>query len=265
MLNIVKEKIQSRINAYFYYHFMPHVQKLVIQNSRYECDNTKGCKKNKVVYTCLTGNYDTLPLHEYIDTMYDYMCFTDNPNLLRCGWYGAWQIKPLVFAELNNQLNNRWHKTHPHVLFPDYDESIYIDSNVCILTNYLFEVISQRQESLIIPKHYKNDCIYAEVVDVKKYRLADAESIQKMMAILHENNFPKHYGLNENNIIYRKHNDKKIVKVMEEWWHFIKDITKRDQLSLAYVLWKNGISPDDIAIPNARTDDKNFFIYGHKK
>lgn len=53
--------------------------------------------------------------------------------------------------------------------------------------------------------------------------------------------FPANYGLYEANIIYRKHNNEQIKKMCEEWWWFIKNLAKRDQLSLTYVCWKNNI------------------------
>ena len=75
---------------------------------------------------------------------------------------------------------------------------------------------------------------------------------------------PRNYGLNETNIIYRKHNSKKIKKIMTEWWNMIKNYSKRDQLSLSYILWKNNIPVNKICIDNARIDIKNFKIYTHK-
>jgi len=39
--------------------------------------------KRMGVYTCITGNYDVLPKHTYINTDYDYVCFTDNKKLLK--------------------------------------------------------------------------------------------------------------------------------------------------------------------------------------
>lgn len=48
-------------------------------------------KKRKVVYTCLTGNYDNLPLHSYLDGEWDYVCFTDSSELLEYGG-GVWSV-----------------------------------------------------------------------------------------------------------------------------------------------------------------------------
>ena len=74
---------------------------------------------------------------------------------------------------------------------------------------------------------------------------------------------PKNYGLNETNILLRRHNVPQIIKLMDEWWSYIEKYTKRDQLSLSYVLWKNDISIDDISFKNARFDNGNFQFLDH--
>ena len=51
---------------------------------------------------------------------------------------------------------------------------------------------------------------------------------------------------------------------MEEWWEFIRDYTKRDQLSLSYVLWKHSIKPSDIAIDNLRKRPEAVEFVQHK-
>lgn len=212
-------------------------------------------KKNKVLYTCITGGYEGLLLQEYLNPEWDYVCFTDSENLLNYKNYGAWQIRPLEFNELDNTKNNRWHKTHPHVLFPDYRESIYIDGNIIFTGRQIFDEIQNKKLNLVIPEHW-SDCIYTEIKSVREKNFDSEENIKKIESFLKENNFPEHYGLNENNLIYRVHNDSKIIKIMEEWWAFIRDFTKRDQLSLVYVLWKNSIKPSEIKIKNLRARAK---------
>ena len=51
---------------------------------------------NKVVYTCITGAYDTLrqPLATRPD--WDYICFTDNSSEKSDG---VWQLRPVPLAE----------------------------------------------------------------------------------------------------------------------------------------------------------------------
>ena len=266
MLSAAKKKIKKKFYSLIDSHIMTQVQKQLAVHLLYSADEAnKKSQNKKVVYTCLTGNYDNLPLHQYLEPTYDYVCFTDNPSLLSHKCYGEWEIRPLAFSELSNQLNNRYHKTHPHILFPEYEESIYLDANISIKSDLLFREIEEKGGSLVIPIHYKNDCIYQEAVDVEKAQRDSTANIKNMLSILKADGFPAHYGLNENNVIYRKHHDKKIIEIMEQWWHFIKDVTKRDQLSLSYVLWKNGIAIDDIAIPNVRIDRENFLFFSHTK
>lgn len=38
--------------------------------------------KSGVVYTCITGAYDGLIVHKFVNPAYDYVCFTDNEKLL---------------------------------------------------------------------------------------------------------------------------------------------------------------------------------------
>lgn len=217
-------------------------------------------KRSKVIYTCLTGDYDNLPTHEYINNEYDYVCFTDNKNLLSLENYGAWKIKPLVFDELDNVRNNRWHKTHPHILFPEYEWSVYVDSNISIKSDWLFTEIEGKKSNIIIPIHFERNCIFSELDAVLEAGKENFENVQKMRDFLEKESFPREYGLNENNVIYRKHNNIDIIQIMEEWWGFISNYTKRDQLSLSYVLWKHNIRPIDISIHNLRNliNDVNF-------
>jgi hypothetical protein len=218
-------------------------------------------KRNKVIYTCITGNYDSIVHHEYINFDYDYICFTDNKDLLQIGSYGVWKVKPLRYNEHDNVRNNRWHKIHPHVLFPGYTESIYIDGNINVRTDLYFNLIRE-DDIMRIPIHGGHDCIYKEGKVIAKSGRDTKENVSRMLDFLTKEKFPEHYGLNENCIIYRKHNDEKIIKMMDMWWKFIKDYSKRDQLSLSYILWKFNIKPENIALPNPRYNDDNFVFYG---
>ena len=254
------ELSQTKTEIYNLFHQSKRNQKTLISNLRH----VSSIKQNKnVVYTCLTGNYDELYLPEYIDNDWDYICFTDNEDLLKNDAYGIWKTYPLQFSELDNTRNNRWHKTHPHVLFPNYERSLYIDSNLIIRSDWIFKEIDKNGKDMLIPSHFERNCIYDEIETVKLLKKDDEQRVQKMIDFLNNHQFPHNYGMNENNCIYRKHNEPLIVEIMEEWWSFIRDYSKRDQLSLSYVLWKHGIKPSDIAIPNLRTKYKDFQFINH--
>ena len=242
---------------------------LSLKKELLELKGNKDKSSKKVVYTCLIGRYDNLFVHTYINNDWDYICYTDDKYLIDAKIYGNWIIKPLQFNELDNTRNNRWHKLHPHIILKDYDISLYIDSNIDITTSYVFECINNainNDEKISIPKHYLRDCLYKEAEIICENNVDNPDIVKSQMKIYKDEKFPEHYGLAENNCIYRKHNDELIIKTMEEWWYWIENYSKRDQLSLFYSLWKNGIKMEkyltDIPI---RYDFNNFNWFYHKK
>ncbi|MBQ2870174.1 glycosyltransferase [bacterium] len=233
---------------------------------KFMLQSIKRASKRRVVYTCISGDCDIVPIiQNYYNPDWDYVCFTDNKTLNRLKRFAMWKIRPLKFDGLDSTRNARWHKTHPSELFPDYDESVWIDGNINILTNYLFLKIEQSNKDMLIPIHYCRSCVYKEANVVKKLKRDCPEIVNKYLSLIENDNFPKNYGLNETNIIYRRHNVPAIINVMNEWWRIIENHSKRDQLSLSYVLWKNDIKIDDISIENARIDYENFKMYTHNK
>ena len=223
-----------------------------------EYKKQSSAKRKKVIYTCITDMYDEICQHTYINFDYDYICFSDNNELLKLEEYGIWKIRPLEYTKFCNTKNSRWHKMHPHILFPDYDESIWIDANINIVTDYLFDLIKPESKYKIkIPLHFDRNCIYQEIKSVLYYGKDSKEATDKVLELLEYDNFPENYGLNETCIIYREHNDKEIIEIMNSWWEMIEHYSKRDQLSLSYILWKKGIVPKDIGIPNATIDNTN--------
>ena len=233
-----------------------------------EYKNKNSNKRENVIYTCIAGNYDELRQHAYINFDYDYICFTDNEKLLKFEEFGIWKIRPLEYTKLDNARNNRWHKTHPHIILPNYNKSIYVDANINIISDYLFSVLEMENKHKIkIPVHPDKNCIYREIKTVLKFKRDTKEAVEKVNKLLKNENFPKNYGLNENCVIYREHNDEKVIKIMNSWWEMIEHYSRRDQLSLSYILWKNGIRPEDIGIPNTRTSINNvsYKCYQHKR
>lgn len=225
-------------------------------------------KATTVVYTCITNDYDDIyeiETYKYLNKDCDYVCFTDNEEHIKLGQIGIWEIKPLQCNEGNNTLNNRWHKTHPHILFPQYEDSIYIDANINILTNKLFENIKTIDQNIVLPIHFNNVCIYHEYEWALKSSIDKKENVEKGFQIITESKMPRNYGFTENNIIYRKHHQQNVINLMEDWWNFIKNYTQRDQLSFSYLLWKYNIEIENITFKNARVDIENFYVFDHKK
>lgn len=222
-------------------------------------------RATKVLYTCLIQDYDELmPIH-HMEPDWDYVCFTDDEALLRNEFYNGWEMhKADNPKNLDPTRLNRWYKVHPHLLFPEYEESIYIDSNINILTRFLYDLASSRNQKILLPKHFSAPNIYEHFHWAMASGIDDKKILQQQKQFYVKEGFPESIGLGENNILYRKHNLPEMIQLMEDWWNMIVQYSKRDQLSLAYVMWKNNIIIDDYFFYGSRSDLTNFLFVAHK-
>ena len=78
----------------------PYEDRIDDHVARYREAKEKRTKCEGAVYTCVTGQYDSmahLKFHEYLDPAWDYILYTDNDALLKNAAYGAWDVRPLEF------------------------------------------------------------------------------------------------------------------------------------------------------------------------
>lgn len=194
-----------------------------------------------VVYTCISGQYDSLIEPLFVNKDVDYVCFTDQPFTSN-----IWQIRPIP-EELNylSQVKKqRYIKVNPHKYLSDYETSVWVDANITIKgnINYLINVVKWSISSITVPKHPIRSCIYEEANACIQYNKDVPEIALKQVKEYKEEGFPENYGLVQTGIMFRKHNDPKCIKFMERWWDEIEEHSHRDQLSFNYVSWKTGIN-----------------------
>ena len=196
-------------------------------------------RNKKVIYTCVTGGYDSIIEPSYITDGFDYVCFTDNLGMNS----DIWEIRPLPKETegLSQVKKQRFVKINPHLLLKEYDISIWVDGNVSIksdLNKFIGETLKD-DISIYVPKHPTRSCIYKEAGAVLSMRKDKREIVNPQMARYKKEGFPENYGLLQSNILLRKHNNEDCIKLMEAWFEELKDNSHRDQLSFNYVLWKN--------------------------
>lgn len=191
--------------------------------------------KKDVVYTAIFGNYDQIPaVNPNWDC--DFVCFTDNQNLVSTGW----EMRIVQNNSESPSIANRRYKIFPNIYLPEYDRSLYIDGNIKIMADPKVLFNTYLSEGLIaIPKHSERNCAYEEALFCIEVQLVNEETTKKQMARYEAEGFPKKFGLSENSIIFRKHLDSKIVALMNYWWEEFSLGGKRDQLSLQYLIWKH--------------------------
>ena len=230
-------------------------------------ENKSRRTSKSVVYTCITNDYDDLSAiscHYYVDPDWDYVCFSDNPQLIAQKQLGVWEIRPLVFDQLDNTRNNRYHKILPHRLFPEYEQSVYLDANINILTPYLFNEIKIRNKIFLAPFMLEFTCLYHSAQWMLDEQI-DKPQLEKQLAYFRQQGFPENYGMFENNLLYRKHNLPEVQNMMEHWWKWVSEYCRRDQASLAYVFWDAHLPIRPFSIHNVWADYKNYCIFPHIK
>lgn len=199
--------------------------------------------KKFVVYTVLVGGYDDVLQPKVVDDRFDYILFSNDFKETKQGVWSVREIPRVV--ENDNKRLSRYPKTHPERLLSDYKASLYIDANIQIQDQWVYdrfvELYAQGIEfagiQLVLTGR---DCIYEHSFDMCQNLLEHDYIAIKQCHLLHELGFPRHFGLNENNVLYRIHNGK-MKATDEEWWEWILNYSSRDQFSFMYCLWKNGV------------------------
>ncbi len=202
-------------------------------------------QNNKVIYSCITGNYDEVPVHDYVDDSWDYLLYTDNNSLLENEKIHHWKIRKLEFAGLDSTRNARFHKLNPHLLFPEYKYSLWLDGNINIKRRVYYKRVESfiaQKEKIVVPKHYVCNCSYDEALELKAQRIDYKKIIDAEIEFLEAEKFPHDIGLYDTSMIFREHNDNTIISAQELWWQMLVNYSRRDQLSFVYSFWKYEIN-----------------------
>jgi hypothetical protein len=199
--------------------------------------------KKIVAYTAIVDNYNPLQNPLYIDPQIDYVCFTDQPKWCSLVNNTVWKCRPFPRMDLDATRMNRYVKILPHLFFPEYEYSIYVDGSIRI-TGDVRELLNQYgHPNMLSFKHPRRSCIYEEGKVCIEMRKEDPDTITRQLEAYRSEGFPERFGLTENNVLIRQHNNPIIIKLMEDWWREVITKSRRDQLSFPYVAWRNGFWP----------------------
>lgn len=222
--------------------------------------------RDKVIYTCITSAYDYLLDHKYINSDWDYICFTDtdfDKTELK-----SWQVKPLSYKDEDVRKTQRWHKINPHKLLNKYRYSIYLDANIEATKKDFFEVVEELIEDdtkVAFAKHPQRDCVYDEIEACIALKKDDPKIMRSQIDEIKSKGFPRHFGMYAGGIIFRQHNDDKVTKLMQNWWEMVEKYSYRDQLSLPYVLWQNKMSVTELPFTIFDNQNEPLYYWPHNK
>ncbi len=223
------------------------------------------CEDKIAIYTVITGAYDHVLEPYCLPDNCDYFVFTD---IDFDDSASAWQKReiPDSLQGLSDIEKNRYLKMHPQELFDEYKYSIYVDGNVQVVTDLTEYVNKIGPTGMGTHLHPVRDCVYEEMQEVVRLGKEENGNIERHEAYMKRTGMPRHYGLLECNVIAREHHNRTCIKLMEEWWQEFEMYSKRDQISLPHVLYKNGIKVQEVGIlgDNVRTNP-SFRIFRHAR
>jgi len=191
-----------------------------------------------IPYCAIFGGYDTL-----LDATYPSTCITDLPQRHVKGW--QFQIMSYLVPP---KIRSFYCKTHPHIVVPQADVTIWIDGNVQLRVDprYLVDKFLVDHD-IALYQHPVRDCIYLEGAACVRLRKARFDVVETTLKWLRAQGYPEHNGLAETSFIIRR-DTLQIRELNELWWQtFLSQPAKRDQLSFNYACWKLGISYREIS------------------
>jgi hypothetical protein len=202
------------------------------------------------IYTSIFGEYDNLIEDQIKLDGFDYICFTD-ANIRS----STWEVVKSTPIYKDSNRNAKKYKILPHRYLKNYDYSIWIDGNIKVvgdvtkaIDDSVYKVYDHNQTKLD-----PRDCLYEEAnaiftmgynntmrnptKGILNYK-DNPYIMEKQINRYKVEGYPKNNGLATNPIIFRRHNDKSVIDLMESWWEEIKYNSRRDQLSFDYICWK---------------------------
>ncbi len=221
-------------------------------NYFFEKKPSKNFKFNKkiAVYTCIINGYDELREPLIIEENCDYYLISDKKpdNLKIFKWINYKTIVPETYKE--PAVINRYCKMHAHQIFCNYQYSIYMDGKVQLVAPISKYINDIGNIGIGIHAHAFINCIYVEGIRMVGVGTSNEENVIKQMKQYILEGMPRNFGTFECRVIVREHTNIIGCRIMEQWFEEYYHKEKRDQFSLSYILWKNGLAYNDIGLIN---------------
>ncbi len=207
--------------------------------SKIQAYNQYKKKREFVIYTSFTGDYDSLKLPGFIDPRFDYVAFTDKST----DGSSIFDIRPIPFLHDDPGKAIRYAKTHAHKLFPGYKAAIWVDASL-LITDDIFPLLDRflhSEKPIASTPHQHRVSVYEELEACIRRKKDDPKVMKPQVARYKKSGFDGN-TLAENGLLMFNLEHKKLAPILETWWDEILNNSKRDQLSFGYALFKNKAS-----------------------
>ena len=196
-----------------------------------------------IIYTALFAD-ENIPLEE-VGNFYpfghekgnvEYIAFTNRKDLTS----DFWDVRYVDLQQSSPRVDARYYKLNSHLVLPDHDVSLWMDSQVY----FVFEPESIVESHLSISDvaiHHHSDIsslAHESIAQAWVYKNDDPQIVMNQVIRYGNEGFPMlKYDHYSSGILFRK-NNKGVKRFNELWWAEVSTYSLRDQLSLPYVVWK---------------------------
>jgi GT2 family glycosyltransferase len=167
-------------------------------------------------------------------------------------------VKSFHYFNIDPTRTARFVKTHPHVVATGYEVAVWVDGNILIRGDLSEEIESFIQSGLPIGAihHPLRKCIYEEAEACIERSKDDQDIIGQQVARYRANGVSPDFLIESNLMMFRVDHPQLAV-VMNRWWGEIENGSRRDQISLPYVMQACGvechwITPPGTSVRNHR-------------
>ena len=175
----------------------------------------------------------------------DYYLFSDKEIYIK----GFKTILIKKYIENDNVRSARYIKINPHKFFKYYDNSIWMDSRLSpkfVDSNIIINSHLSNNCNIAFFKHYCRNCVYEEANEIIESKKDYQNIVNLQMEKYRNDNYPSNNGLFETGFLIRDHNNPTIIDLMKKWWIEVENFSRRDQLSINYLINKNNMLSDII-------------------
>gem|GEM_PF-2651165 len=202
----------------------------------------KPLRKAKVIcYSIINDRSDYVIIPETIVDEWDYAVFS---NRAIEGDH-IFDVYPPLLNHANHLLSVNYLKTHPHILFPQYEYSVWLDPGILVRGSHLQVTIEScvHNESLVMLNVHSNFGTMQQRLEKCLQSLGSSKDILKKQILkYYEEGLPENVLFYNTGVVIRHHMSPEVIEMNEAWWKEILEGIKSDQLSLPYIIWKFKLS-----------------------
>lgn len=198
-----------------------------------------------IVYTALFAEPETpisevgkfFPFEHQKDDI-EYIAFTNREDLTS----DFWDVRYVELKESSPRVDARYYKLNPHLVLPNHDASVWMDSQ-CYFKYHPKDIVNfylEKTNSDIAIHHHSDISSVAQeaVAQAWVYKNDDPQIVMNQVIRYERDGFPiMQYDHYETGILLRR-NTKEVSEFNKSWWEDVKNYSLRDQLSAPYFVWK---------------------------